>query len=158
MVRSLRFGFVLLAVLLAVGVVAAIASAGPAVTETVTGKDTDNFVDVAPTCEGGGPLFDITLDFNFVEHSTVSDTGAHFTFTQTGTFVAVALDPGVPDASGTFTVWGGFNENPGGAVNGTFTMSVRGRFEDGTRINTHLVDHFNETPSGAAFFFTRCHD
>ena len=57
MVRSLRFGFVLLAVLLAVGVVAAIASAGPAVTETVTGKDTDNFVDVAPTCEGGGPLF-----------------------------------------------------------------------------------------------------
>jgi hypothetical protein len=70
----------------------------------------------------------------------------------------VALDPNEPDASGTFTQWGGFNANPGGAVNGTFTFSVRGRFEDGTRINVHLVDHFNETPTGGSFFFTHCHD
>ena len=75
MVRSLRFGFVLLAVLLAVGVVAAIASAGPAVTETVTGKDTDNFVDVAPTCEGGGPLkelgkLDVARESSCALHAT----------------------------------------------------------------------------------------
>jgi hypothetical protein len=47
---------------------------------------------------------------------------------------------------------------PGGAVNGTFTFSVRGQFEDGTRINTDLTDHFNVTPPGAEFFFTHCHD
>jgi hypothetical protein len=68
----------------------------------------------------------------------------------------VALEPGEPDASGRFTQWGGFNENRGGAVNGTF--SVRGQFEDGTRINTQLSDHVNETPSGAAFFCTHCRD
>ena len=32
---------------------------------------------------------------------------------------------------------GGFNQSPGGAVNGTFTFSVRGQFEDGTKINFH---------------------
>ena len=40
----------------------------------------------------------------------------------------------------------------------TFTFNVRGQVEDGTTINTHLVDHFNVTPTGAEFFFTRCHD
>jgi hypothetical protein len=95
---------------------------------------------------------------NFVEHSTVSADGAHFTFTNTGTFVAVALEPGAPDPSGRFTQWGGFNENPGGAVTARSRSACGGQFEDGTRINTHLTDHFNETPSGAAFFFTHCHD
>lgn len=155
---SFRYGFVAVLVVLATGLTAAVAAASPPETDTVTGKGTETFVDVAPTCEEGGPLYEITIDFNFVEHSTVSENGAHFTFTQTGTFVAVALEAGEPDASGRFTVWGGFNENPGGAVNGTFTFNVRGQFEDGTRINTHLVDHFNVTPTGAEFFFTRCHD
>jgi hypothetical protein len=72
--------------------------------------------------------------------------------------VATPLDPSLRDASGRFTQWGGFNENPGGAVNGTFTFSVRGAFEDGERINFHLTDHFNETPSGGSFAFTHCHD
>jgi len=158
MARTLRFGLVPLVALLAAGVIAAVASATPPVTDTVTVKGTETFIDVAPTCEEGGPLYEITIDFNLVEHSTVSATGAHFTFTQTGTFVAVALEAGEPDASGRFTVWGGFNENPGGAVNGTFTFEVRGSFDDGTRINTHLTDHFNVTPTGAEFFFTHCHD
>lgn len=126
-------------------------------TETTTGKATDTFIDVlVPACEDGGPLYEITIDYNFIEHATVSDTGAHFTFTQTGTFVAEALEPGEPDASGRFTVWGGFNENPGGAVSGTFTFSARGKFEDGTKLNFHLVDHINVTPTGAEHFF--CHD
>jgi hypothetical protein len=43
-------------------------------------------------------------------------------------------------------------------VNGTFTFSARGKFEDGTRINFHLTDYFYETPTGASFFFTHCHD
>jgi hypothetical protein len=154
-----RFGraFALVVVLLA-GLVPAVASANPPETQTITGKTTETFIDVVPMCEEDGPLYEITIDYNFIEHSTVSDTGLHFTFTNTGTFDAVALEPGQPDASGRFTQWGGFNQNPGGAVNGTFTFSVRGRFEDGTRINFHLTDHFNETPTGAAFFFTHCHD
>lgn len=151
-----RHAFALAIVLLA-GVIPAVASASPPETTTITGKATDTFVDVVPTCEDG-PLYEITIDYNFVEHSTVSDTGAHFTFTNTGTFHAVALVPGQPDASGRFTQWAGFNQNPGGSVNGTFTFSVRGTFEDGTRINTHITDHFNETPTGASFFFTHCHD
>ena len=153
-----RRAFVALLVVLAAAAVPVAASASPPETETTVVKDTDTFVDVVPFCEDSGPLYEITIDYVLVEHSTVSDTGAHFTFTQTGTFEAVALDPNEPDASGTFTQWGGFNATPGGAINGTFTFNVRGRFEDGTRINVHLVDHFNETPTGGSFFFTHCHD
>jgi len=57
-------------------------------------------------------LHEITIDFNFIEHATVSDDAAHFTFTNTGPFAAVALEEGEPHASGRFTQWGGFNENP----------------------------------------------
>lgn len=158
MPKPVRYALAMVLVLLTAGLVPAAASASPPVTETTTTKGTETFIDVAPTCEEGGPLYEITIEFNLVEHSTVSEEGAHFTFTQTGTFVAVALEAGQPDATGRFTAWGGFNENPGGAVNGTFTFSARGQFEDGTRINTHLTDHFNVTPTGAEFFFTHCHD
>lgn len=142
--------------LLLVGAVAA--GASPPETNTITVKDTETFVDIVPFCGEDGAPYLITIDYNLVEHSTVSDDGAHFTFTQTGTFVATPIDPSLRDASGRFTQWGGFNENPGGAVNGTFTFSVRGRFEDGEQINFHLTDHFNETPSGGSFAFTHCHD
>ena len=158
MTRIVRRAFAALLVVLAVGAVPIAASASPPETNTVTGKATDTFVDVIPFCEDGGSPYQITIDYNFVEHETVSADGAHFTFTQTGTVVAVALEPGEPDASGRFTQWGGFNQSPGGAVNGTFTFSVRGQFEDGTKINFHLTDHFNVTPTGAEFFFTHCHD
>jgi hypothetical protein len=156
MLRRFRHAFALVVVLIAAAV-PAVAGASPPETETITGKATETFVDVVPMCEEG-PAYEVTIEYNFVEHSTVSDTGEHFTFTNTGTFVAEALEAGQPDASGRFTQWGGFNLNPGGAVNGTFTFSARGTFEDGTRINTHLTDHFNETPTGASFFFTKCHD
>jgi len=158
MFKSVRRGLAALSAGVAVLAVSGVAAASPPDTETTTVKDTDTFVDVVPFCEEGGPLYEITIDYNLVEHSTVSADGAHFTFTQTGTFVAVALEAGQLDASGRFTQWGGFNENPGGAVNGTFTFSVRGSFEDGTRINFHLTDHFNVTPTGAEFFFTQCHE
>ena len=137
---------------------AAVAGASPPETETITVKDTETFVDVVPFCDENGAPYEITIDYNLVEHSTISEDGAHFTFTQTGTFVATPLDPSLREASGRFTQWGGFNENPGGAVNGTFTFSVRGRYEDGERINFHLTDHFNETPTGGSFAFTHCHD
>ena len=136
------------------------AFAAPPETNTTTQKNlVETFVDVVPTCEEGGPAYTITTTSNLIEHETVFDDGrAHFTFTQTGTFVAVPLDdPSLPSYTGTFTTWGGFNNN-GKAVNGTFTFTVRGTGSDGSRFVTHVTDHFNTTPTGAEFFFTRCHD
>ena len=131
--------------------------AEPPITETRVVKDlTETFIDVVPTCDGRGALFNITTTANLVEHITESSTMVHVTFTQTGTFVAEAVDPAGQDASGRFTIWGGFNANPGGAVNGTFTFSLRGTLEDGTRVRFNSVDHFNVTPGGTEFFFTHC--
>ena len=75
------------------------AFAAPTVTETTHQKNlVETFVDVVPTCEGGGPLYTITTTSNLVMHETIFDDGrVHATFTQTGTFVAVPLaDPGLP--------------------------------------------------------------
>jgi hypothetical protein len=146
-----------LVVLLTAGLVVASATAAPPTTETTNVKATDTFVDVLPTCENGD-LYEITLDYNLVEHTTTFDNGrVHATFTQTGTFVAKALEPGGLDASGHVTIWGGFNDN-GKAVNGTFTFNLTGKYSDGTKISFHAVDHFNTRPDGSENFFSRCHD
>jgi hypothetical protein len=115
-------------------------------------------VDVVPSCERGGPLYTITTTSNLVEHTTTFDDGRiHATFTQTGKFVAVPLeDPSLPSYTGSFTVWGGFNQN-GNTVNGTFTFNVRGRSSDGSRLTNHVTDHFNQRPDGTANAFFRCH-
>lgn len=133
------------------------AAAAPPVTETIVEKDvTDSFVDTF-TCDTEA-VFDITLTFNHIEHVTAFEDGrVHFTFTDTGTFVAEALDPSQSNATGSFTVWGGFNDN-GKTVNGTFTLRINGQLEDGARINTHIVEHFNVRPDGMEFFFGRCRD
>jgi hypothetical protein len=131
-------------------------AAGPETTVEHLKNVTETFVDVGPDCAGTG-LYEITLTYNAVLKESVFDDGrVHATFTQTGTFEATNLGAG-EDASGHVTIWGGFNAN-GKTVNGTFTFNVVGSFADGTRINTHLVDHFNTTPDGAEFFWTRCHD
>jgi hypothetical protein len=159
MFRFVRLGLVALGA--AVALIATPVAAGaqpPVVNETTTVKNvTETFVDVVPTCEENAPAAEITITYNAIEHVTVFENGTvHATFTQTGTFVATVIDTGAT-ATGTFTIWGGFNQN-NQSVNGTFTFSVRGAFEDGTRINVHFVDHFNVTPTGAEFFFTKCHD
>jgi len=137
--------------------------AGPAyaapATETNTEKGVvETFVDVVPTCEGGGPLYTITTTSNLIEHETTFDDGrVHATFTQTGTFTALPLeDPTLPSYTGKFTVWGGFNAN-GSTVNGTFTFSVRGTGSDGSTFSNHIVEHFNVRPSGSAHEFFHCH-
>ena len=135
------------------------AVASPPETTTVHNKGlVETFVDVFPSCEDGA-LYEITTVTNSVEHTTVFDDGReHGTFTQTGTFDATPVeDPSLPDASGRFTVWGGFNAN-GKTVNGTFTFSARGKTEDGGRINFHTVEHFNQRPDGTVNEFFRCHD
>ena len=137
--------------------------AGPAhaapTTETNAAQGVvETFVDVVPTCEGGGPAYTITTTSNLIEHVTTFDDGRmHATFTQTGTFIATPLeDPTLPSYTGKFTVWGGFNAN-GSTVNGTFTFSVRGTGSDGSTFSNQNVDHFNVLPSGSAHEFFHCH-
>jgi hypothetical protein len=135
--------------------------AGPAFGATVTDTRTEknlveNFVDVVPSCDGGGALYDITTTSNLVEHSTIKDDGtAHFTFTQTGKFVAEPLDAGLPSFTGRFTVWGGFNQT-NNTVNGTFTFSITGLGSDGSRLRNTSVDHFNVRPDGTVNEFFHC--
>lgn len=146
--------------LLTVGLVLSLALpawAGPPVTETTTHHGVTETIVDTPFCEPGA-THEITLTYNLVEHATLFDDGrAHFTFTQTGTFVAEPLDPSEQSASGHFAIWGGFNDN-GKTVNGTFTFNANGSFEDGTKISVHSVEHFNVTPDGTEFFFARCKD
>jgi hypothetical protein len=135
------------------------AYAGPPTTTTNTAKGVvETFVDVVPTCEGGGPLYTITTTSNLIEHETVFQDGQlHATFTQTGTFSAVPLnDPSLPSYTGKFTTWGGFNQNAS-TVNGTFTFTVRGTGSDGSTFSNHNVDHFNVVPDGTAYEFFHCH-
>jgi hypothetical protein len=155
MVRRLLVGLMAASLLL----VGAPALAQPPVTETTVLKNlVETFVDVVPTCEGGGPLYTITTTSNFIEHTTTFDDGRiHATFTQTGTFVAVPLeDPSLPSYTGKFTIWGGFNQNNQSA-NGTFTFSARGKGSDGSRFTFHTTEHFNQRPDGTVNDFFRCH-
>jgi hypothetical protein len=135
------------------------ALAAPPVTETHHEKGlVETFIDIFPTCDESGPRYRVTTTANIVEHATLFEDGrAHVAFTQTGTFVAVPLRASLPTYRGHFTTRGGFNSNNQNA-NGTFTFSVRGTGTDGSRVNVHVVDHFNTTPTGAEFFFTHCHD
>jgi hypothetical protein len=155
MVRRLLVGLVAAGLLL----VGAPAFAQPPVTETTVQKNlVETFVDVVPSCEGGGPLYTITTTSNLIEHTTTFDDGRiHATFTQTGTFVAVPLeDPSLPSYTGKFTTWGGFNQN-GNTVNGTFTFNVRGTGSDGSTFQNHVTDHFNQRPYGTVNAFYHCH-
>jgi hypothetical protein len=158
MTRPVRRTLVAFLVLAMAVLAVASASAAPPVTETTTVKDTDTFVDVLTSCDEEAPLYEITIDYKLIEHTTSFDDGrVHATFTQTGKFVAKALEPGSLDASGTFAIWGGFNAN-GKNVNGTFTFNLSGKYTDGTTVGIHVTDHFNTTPTGSEFFFTHCRE
>lgn len=135
------------------------ALAGPPTTVITHEKGlVETFVDVVPTCEGGGPLYTITTTSNLVVKESTFDNGnIHATFTQTGTFVAVPLnDPSLPSYTGHFTTWSGFNQM-GSTVNGTSTFSVRGVGSDGSTFTNHNVGHFNVRPDGSVNEFFKCH-
>jgi hypothetical protein len=156
---AIRRTFAALLALSAMGLIVASAIAAPPANETTTvNAGTDHFVDVLAPCDESAPLYDLTVEFNGVEHTTAFDDGrSHETFTQTGTFVAKALEPGSLDATGKFTIWANFNQN-GQAVNGSFTFNLNGTYSDGTRFGAHDNSHFNETPTGTQFFFDHCSD
>jgi hypothetical protein len=137
---------------------AAPAHAAPTPTTTTMHGVVDTFVDVVPTCDGGGPLYTITTTSNMVEHETVFDNGdVHATFTQTGTFTAVPLDdPTLPTYTGQFTAWGNFNQS-GQEVNGTSTYHVHGTGSDGSTFATHGVEHMDQRPDGTVHAFFHCH-
>ena len=98
MLRRLFAGLLFAGMLSLVAVSPAVAQ--PPVTETNTAKDVgDTFVDVGPPC-GGDDLYTVTTTTNVIEHATLFPDGrAHFTFTQSGTFVAVPTQMW-PPASG----------------------------------------------------------
>ena len=154
MVRRLLVGLMAAGLLL----IGAPAFAQPPVTTTTVEKNlVETFVDVIPSCEEGGPLYTITTTSNLVEHETVFEDGrVHATFTQTGTFVAVPLEAGLPSYTGKFTIWGGFNQN-GQTVNGTFTFTVHGTGSDGSTFKNHATEHFNQRPDGTVNEFFHCH-
>jgi hypothetical protein len=134
-------------------------AAGSPDTQTTTQKNlVETFVDVVPSCEGGGPLYTITTTSNLVEHETVfADGRVHATFTQTGTFVAVPLDdPSLPSYTGKFTNWDGFNQNGAVVTEGTFTFNVRGTGSDGSTFQNHVNGHFNVPPDGSVHEFFHC--
>jgi hypothetical protein len=117
----------------------------------------ETFVDVVPSCEGGGPRYNITTTANTVTHRTrFADGSLRFHVTSTGTFVASPkADPSLPNYTGKFTQSGNFNIDDGDGT-GTFTFSVMGTGSDGSSFATQTVDHFNERPNGTTQEFFHC--
>ena len=148
---------VLLTALLVALVGPAYAGTPPTTTTQHQNGLVETFVDTIPNCDFSGASYTITTTSNSVEHETLFNDGRlHVTFTSTGTFTAVPLDPALPSYTGKFTIWGGFNDN-GNAGSGTFTFNVRGTGSDGSTFSTHFVDHFNQRPDGTVNQFFHCH-
>jgi hypothetical protein len=152
-----RFTAIVVGAASAVGLgVTSVSAAPPETTTTIEKNLVETFVDVVPTCDPSDTLYTITTTSNLVVHETVFDDGrVHATFTQTGTFVAT--NPTLPDFTGKFTVWGGFNLN-GRTVNGTNTFTVHGKGDDGSTFKHHDTGHFNVRPDGTVNEFFHCHD
>lgn len=121
----------------------------PTVTHTEVRKNVmESFQDLDPCL---GPVT-INLVYNDIFHITEFVSGpnegsVHVTFTQTGRFLIEPADPSLPDFTGHFAIWGGFNGNRQSA-SGTFTFNAVGRATDGTKVRFNFVEHFNVTPNG----------
>ena len=118
----------------------------------------ETFVDVIPSCEGGGPRYNITTTSTTLRHRTkFADGRIHVAFKSTGTFVADPKNnPSLPSYTGKFTQSGGFNDN-GQETNGTFTFSVRGSGTDGSSFRNQSTEHFDQRPDGSVHEFFHCH-
>jgi hypothetical protein len=126
-------------------------AAKPTVTHTEVRKNvTESFPETDP-CLGSVTINLVYNDiFHITEFVSGPNTGSvHVTFTQTGRFLIQTADPTLPNFTGHFAIWGGFNGNRQSA-SGTFTFNAVGRAPDGTRVRFHAVEHFNVTPNGVA--------
>lgn len=112
-----------------------------------------------PPCPDDGPLYTITSTSNLIQHDTVFDDGrVHGVLSETGTFTAVPFENvTLPAFTGSFTFGGHFNQNSDSVVNGTVTLSVRGKGSDGSRLSVQAVEHFNTRPDGSVNHFFHCH-
>ena len=110
MLRRLAFGLLVVGLFM---LASASAFAQPTNTTTHEKGLVEHFVDIVPSCEGGGPLYNITTTTNLVEHETIFEDGrVHATFTQTGKFTATPRNnASLPSYMGRFTVWVNFNQN-----------------------------------------------
>ena len=142
----------IVALLAALGFAGSVLAAAQSTTTHEHGA-TETFTDVI--CEEG-TLYEITTTYNGVDHVTSTASGFHETFTEAGTFVAIDIATG-ETVTGHFTIWGGYNENPGGAASGTFTFSAHGTGDAGTTVNAHSTEHFNGQPDGTVHEFFRGH-
>jgi len=140
-------------------------TAGLAETET-SHKQTFTFVDVLPCTT---IPYSITATSNGVVHfneKTLPDgtVVAQFTFTETAKFTARPVSGSGAVFHGSYTVWGGgmaFNpvyDDDGNIVSAdkwvnTFTFTVRGTGEDGTRLFLHQTQHINVNPNNTNEFF-----
>jgi hypothetical protein len=119
------------------------------ITETVVRKNVvESFSELDPCL---GPVT-INLVYSDVFHITEQVSGpnvgtVHVTFTQAGSFLIETEDPSLPDFSGHFAIWGGFNGNRQNA-SGTFTFNAVGKAPDGTRVRFQGIEHFNVSASG----------
>jgi hypothetical protein len=162
-----RLGLAGAGMVAAVGLVLGTSMTGASAETRTFHKETATFGDYVP-CVSEFPSLEgheITVTFNGVEHFNENDNGAHFTFTNTGTFSAVPVlfadedGDGEPDFdeetgsfviagpregesfSGKFTIWGGGNFNRSGIVNFTFTFSGHGVGDEGTKLKWNAVEH-----------------
>ena len=135
------------------------ALAGSATTSTTTEHNaTDTFTDVVPCGLQGDSPYTVTITYNEVDHFTQGPNSAHYTFTQTGTFVAVPEDASLPTYTGHLTIWGGGNENARTSTDSD-TFSLHGTGSDGSTFVLNTVEHTNVTPDGLqhSFSFDNCH-
>jgi hypothetical protein len=138
----------------------AASAATPPVTETTIRHNVvERYVDVAPSCDGDGPLYSFTTITNTVRHLTVFPDGrVHIATAYTGRFVAEPLDGAEgPTYSGRFTIKNGGNLD--NSVSGIFnyTLSITGSGSDGSRLRVNAVEHFSLAPNGTVKLFFRCH-
>ena len=141
----------IIATVLAVGLFLALvgggslaAPGGPAQpSTTVSHGVTQTFTDVIPCA--GDDIYTITITARVqAEHTTLRppETGSG-SFTQTGTFVAVPEDSGLPTYSGHFTEhFGGDNiHTEPGTSNGREAVTIMGSGSDGSSIHFHEGAH-----------------
>ncbi len=138
------------------GCIATAMMASSATAETTTTiehqkRATETFVDELP-CVGEAR---ITITHNTLYRSTENKNSFSETFQSSGKFVANPTEDGLPTYAGRFSQHGSSNVRDGDARSETFTFTVVGRTEDGTRLRFHVTAHITATKNRMVVEFER---